>query len=244
MVTATAPTNVEKSLVIDYKSYELEEFEHDDDDNDQSSLSSSSSTSTLFLIDEPNRLENLNKSEPDISGKLLDAASAAQPRPLTTSISLENLDQQASSSGGGENRRKRNSITARDFISSFEQKFFAIYNKFDQLLNQQENNLERSSTSIRIKELNAQKAQFIDETAKELNENVNFDEISSDPELIQRLKDIYDLIKTSNNEDKKEENNNNNNSNKLPGLSIKSDLFYFVVEKKYKVLKIDYNTFK
>lgn len=108
-------------------------------------------------------------------------------------------------------RRKRNSITVKDFICSFEEKFFAIYNKFDQLLNQQESSLDKSSSSS-FQRLNEQKAQFIDETAKELNENVDLDTISSDPEMIQKFKNIYELIQSQ--KANKNELENNKKTNK------------------------------
>jgi hypothetical protein len=187
--------NLDKSLVIDYKSYEAEEFEQDS--GDESSSSSSSSSSTLFAAETNNHLTAIQEPNGGSTNELYNNNSNEK---LATSISLENLDQVASSSS--QPPKKRNSITAKDFIHSFEEKFFAIYNKFDQLLNQQESNLEKSSASFKMRELNEQKTQFIDETAKELNENVDLNTISSDPELLLKLKNIYDVIQSSKNHNK------------------------------------------
>ena len=191
MVTAEN-LNLDKSLVIDYKSYEAEEFEQDS--GDESSSSSSSSSSTLFAAETNNHLTAIQEPNGGSTNELNNNNSNEMSK-LATSISLENLDQVASPSS--QPPKKRNSITAKDFIHSFEEKFFAIYNKFDQLLNQQESNLEKSSASFKMRELNEQKTQFIDETAKELNENVDLNTISSDPELLLKLKNIYDVIQSS-----------------------------------------------
>ena len=192
MVTAEN-LNLDKSLVIDYKSYEAEEFEQDS--GDESSSSSSSSSSTLFAAETNNHLTAIQEPNGGSTNELHNNNSNETEAKLATSISLENLDQVASPSS--QPPKKRNSITAKDFIHSFEEKFFAIYNKFDQLLNQQESNLEKSSASFKMRELNEQKTQFIDETAKELNENVDLNTISSDPELLLKLKNIYDVIQSS-----------------------------------------------
>lgn len=186
--------NLDKSLVIDYKSYEAEEFEQDS--GDESSSSSSSSSSTLFAAETNNNLTAIQEPNGGSTNELNNNNSNEMAEKLATSISLENLDQVTSSSPS-QPPKKRNSITAKDFIHSFEEKFFAIYNKFDQLLNQQESNLEKSSASFKMRELNEQKTQFIDETAKELNENVDLNTISSDPELLLKLKNIYDVIQSS-----------------------------------------------
>ncbi len=92
----------------------------------------------------------------------------------------------------------------KDFIQSFEDRVFAIYNKFDVLLSQQQENIASTASvdqkkfpNARLSELNEQKAQFSEEMARELSENVNFDEISSNPELVKRLKELYKLVKTN-----------------------------------------------
>lgn len=92
----------------------------------------------------------------------------------------------------------------KDFVKSFEDKVFAIYSKFDHLLMLQENKLEGKESDDQKKELNEQKAQFSEEIAKELQENINFDEISSNPELIQRLKELYDIVKKNTNQEVKQ----------------------------------------
>ena len=193
-----APTKtdvVDKSLTIDSKSYELEEFEKDS----QSSTSSSSSSLILLLNNDTDSRTLLGKNpNKDITQSQTNA-----------SVSFENLVL-ASSSGSGnpEITTRQGQNTTKDFIDSFEQKFFAIYNKFDQLLNQQQQQERSSSVSAsnRLDELNRQKAEFMDETAKELSKNINF---ANDSELIRHFKDIFVLIKASSNE-------KNSESSKLP----------------------------
>jgi hypothetical protein len=96
----------------------------------------------------------------------------------------------------------------KDMIQSFEDRVFAIYNKFDILLSQQENILDNKTdlnsskskeANEKLIELNEQKVQFSQEMARELSENVNFDEITSNPELVKRLKSLYTLVKTNGN---------------------------------------------
>ena len=101
------------------------------------------------------------------------------------------------------NNREQEQHTSRinkDFVKSFEDRVFAIYTKFDNLLMQQQENKDK------IELLNNQKAQFSEEMAKELKDNIDFDEDEKNSDY-KRLKDLYDLVKKNSSENKTNENN-------------------------------------
>jgi hypothetical protein len=121
------------------------------------------------------------------------------PKPNPAEITHSTLILNESSSTSNTSRFNK------DFVKSFEDKVFAIYSKYDNLIDQQTHKLDNKTESVSINtknhlntqlsELNEQKAQFSDEIARELSENVNFEEISSNPELVKRLKELYSLVK-------------------------------------------------
>ena len=78
-----------------------------------------------------------------------------------------------------------------DLVQSVADKVDAIYKKYNELITKQENRMERGSEMA--KELSEQKAHFSEELAQELK--VNFDELTSNPELAQKLRNVYQLVK-------------------------------------------------
>ncbi len=84
-----------------------------------------------------------------------------------------------------------------DLVKSVAEKVEAIYNKYNELIHRQENIMLDSKKSFQeqAKELNEQKSHFSEEMAQELENNINFDAVSSDPELIKRLKQVYAQVK-------------------------------------------------
>ncbi|RNA42360.1 ankyrin-2-like isoform X1, partial [Brachionus plicatilis] len=80
-----------------------------------------------------------------------------------------------------------NSKINKDFVQSIEDKLFAIYTKYDNLLMQQENE-EKAEL------LNNQKAEFSEEMANQLKDNINFEQEDLDSNA-KRLKELYQMAK-------------------------------------------------
>jgi hypothetical protein len=118
-------------------------------------------------------MSNIAKSEPDLRSKSL-SQSQSQIDLNEYSIKLKS-----------------------ELVRSVAEKVEAIYNKYNDLINKQENILIDSKKSLeqQTKELNEQKAHFSEEMADELEKNINFDEVSSDPDLVKRLKEVYVQVK-------------------------------------------------
>jgi hypothetical protein len=109
-------------------------------------------------------------------------------------------------------------------VRSFEDKVFAIYNKYDNLLSMQADRMANDASTnsknsvevAKFNELNKQKMQFSTEMERELNENFNFEEISSNPDLVKRFKQLYDLVKkNSSSESEKEKTVSSKSFNSL-----------------------------
>jgi hypothetical protein len=179
----------------DNECYDNEDFEDDrsvsdiptDNDRDDSDINENSEDHDKNKID--NHTEKLKSNEADVTHSTLILNESS----TTSNTSRFN----------------------KDFVKSFEDKVFAIYSKYDNLIDQQTHKLDSRTESIslntkkhlntQLTELNEQKAQFSDEIARELSENVNFEEISSNPDLVKRLKELYSLVKkngSSNTENK------------------------------------------
>jgi hypothetical protein len=85
-----------------------------------------------------------------------------------------------------------------DLVKSVAEKVNMIYEKFNNLLIQQEKIIESSSKENVEQQtdiLNQQRAHFSSEMADELEKNIDFADISSNPELIMQLKQVYNIVK-------------------------------------------------
>ena len=168
-----------KSVEAEYdESFEHEDFETEHSSSDEETTEIEDKKVGYESDNSVNDLTKLNKSEADLSS-----------RELTNRLN-------------------------KDFVKSFEDRVFAIYSKYDNLIDQQVTKIDRQQSESasqqnnqNVAELNMQKAEFSNEIARELRENVNFEEISSNPELVKRLKELYSLVeKNGANIDNKMEN--------------------------------------
>lgn len=107
-------------------------------------------------------------------------------------------DGSVDSSPGPKNEQSAVKANKNDLVKSVAEKVNMIYEKFNNLLIQQEKIIESSSkenveqqTSI----LNQQRAHFSSEMADELEKNIDFADISSNPELIMQLQQVYNIVK-------------------------------------------------
>ena len=180
-----------KSVEAEYdESFEHEEFETEHSSSDDETTEIEDKKVGYESDNSVSDLTKLNKSEADLSS-----------RELTNRLN-------------------------KDFVKSFEDRVFAIYSKYDNLIDQQVTKIDRQQSESasqqnnqNVAELNMQKAEFSNEIARELRENVNFEEISSNPELVKRLKELYSLVeKNGANLDNKTENS----SPKLPLVNVRN----------------------
>lgn len=185
--------DIEKSFEIDYKLYDMEHFESDDNDDDRiisSPTSSSPSSSTA----------SLNELNPEFNRK--NRASDSDEL-YTKSIQSIHLDSGSMHNllvvDGQSTAREQNSAAENEkaAIQQIKDKFFAIYERFDNLIKVQERNTHREPDETQLDQINGQKADFLNEIEKELDENIKFSQISSDPEMIKQLKEIHDRIQKS-----------------------------------------------
>ena len=86
-----------------------------------------------------------------------------------------------------------------DMVRAVAEKVDLIYNKFNSLLMQQERIIEESGGGEeKARALNEQRANFSAEMAGELEKNIDFGEfgdVSSNPELIRQLQQVYMQLK-------------------------------------------------
>ena len=217
----------ENTLKNETTNYETDEFEaesadsslSDDDENDKSNAISDN--------DENGNLKH-STSENDIYLKSLGESTSEEviiKKTNNINNKKSSLNENAVAAAISPSATKLN----KDMIQSFEDRVFAIYNKFDILLSQQETILDSKANpdlsfskskeaNERLIELNEQKVQFSQEMARELSENVNFDEITSNPELVKRLKSLYKLVKTNGTANENENDNDKVLKNKKPPL--------------------------
>ena len=81
-----------------------------------------------------------------------------------------------------------------EFVKAVAEKVDLIYKKYNNLITQQENiiaNSTKESIEQQTKNLNEQKNHFSEEMASV----INFEDVSSNPELIKQLKQVYALLK-------------------------------------------------
>ena len=109
---------------------------------------------------------------------------------LKTSIGLTKSD-----AGSKTQRSLIDQSHKNDLVQSVADKVDAIYKKYNDLITQQERRLNKSGPDDLAKEFSAQKANLSEELAGELN--INFDELTSNPELIKRLRNMYVYVKES-----------------------------------------------
>lgn len=102
------------------------------------------------------------------------------------------------SSPGPKNEQSAIKENKNDLVKSVAEKVNMIYEKFNNLLIQQEKIIESSSKENVEKQtsvLNQQRAHFSSEMADELEKNIDFADISSNPELIMQLQQVYNIVK-------------------------------------------------
>ena len=85
-----------------------------------------------------------------------------------------------------------------DIVKALKDKVDHIYKKYNNLILQQEKIIENSSKETIIeqtKNLSEQRSQFSNEMTDELEKNIDFGDISSNPELVKQLKLVYAMVK-------------------------------------------------
>ena len=186
-------SEIDKLFDVDY---EHEEFE----DEITEKLNSPDDDEDHVITEKlnPHKLvisQSLLKSDPDLFNKsIISTIALPDEKPRKQSIPPEYEKQVFTNSG--ENTARLNI----DFVKSFEDKVFAIYHKFDNLLTIQATKMaddKYGEIAEKYNELNKQKVQFSTEIERELDGNFNFEEISSNPDLVKRFKELYDLVKNN-----------------------------------------------
>lgn len=85
-----------------------------------------------------------------------------------------------------------------DIVKALKDKVDLIYKKYNNLILQQEKIIESGSKETIIeqtKNLNEQRSQFSNEMTDELEKNIDFGDVSSNPELVKQLKLVYAMVK-------------------------------------------------
>jgi hypothetical protein len=178
--------------------YENEDFEKEDASSIETATNSPDSSDDEE--DSFDQSHNASTNNLDLSKSMAKSDGDLYNKSIISTIDLKPDDPKQPNQ-----KRDSEASTARlDFVRSFEDKVFAIYNKYDNLLSMQADRMandasKSSQEAAKYSELSKQKIQFSTEMERELNENFNFEEISSNPDLVKRFKQLYDLVKKNSN---------------------------------------------
>lgn len=167
LISQEIDVNLQKE--IDQSSY------NDINDSEFDNMSVSSKNSVNYLSDGEKEISEIKLDE---RNEISSNSKAAQ-----IAAKFEPNDKNSPES----NQTKLSSQINTDFVKSIEDKLFAIYTKYDNLLMQQENE-EKAEL------LNNQRAEFSEEMANQLKENINFDHENLDSNG-KRLKELYEMAK-------------------------------------------------
>ena len=145
-----------------------------DDSEFEENMSVSSKNSVNYLSDNEKEISEIN---------LEHNGTSANTKAAQIAINSKTNRQD----GPESDQAKMSSQLNKDFVKSIEDRLFAIYAKYDNLLMQQENQ-EKSEM------LNNQKAEFSEEMAIQLKDNIDFAQENLDSNQ-KRLKELYEIAK-------------------------------------------------